>query len=114
MWKAPGRYRPERAAVNAAAHRQFDGAPANHARWRYEFDSSYALHPSLRTPPIREYAQFVAEHPEFDDEPWESRYRDDYGYHVTVADMLRQVARDEELDKSTPTRTSGAVRDFPG
>jgi hypothetical protein len=54
MWKAPGRHRPERAAVNA---------------------------------------------PEFDDEPWESRYRDDYGYHVTVADMLRQVARDEELHK---------------
>jgi hypothetical protein len=48
---------------------------------------------------MRQYAQFVAEHPEFDEQPWESRYKGDYGHHVTVGDMLRQVARDEEQHK---------------
>jgi ubiquinol oxidase len=62
-------------------------------KWSYRLNSDFEDHA------MRQYARFVAEHPEFDDEPWQSRYRDDYGYHVTVADMLRQVARDEELHK---------------
>jgi hypothetical protein len=61
--------------------------------------SSYRLNAVFEDHAMREYVQFVAEHPEFDDEPWDSAYRDDYGHHATVADMLRKVARDEELHK---------------
>ena len=64
-----------------------------HPAWSYRLNSDFEDHA------MREYARFVAEHPEFDDTPWESRYRSDYGEHVTVADMLRQIAVDEEQHK---------------
>lgn len=62
-------------------------------KWSYQLNSDFEDHA------MRQYAQFVAEHPEFDETPWESRYRGDYGFHVTVGDMLRQVAWDEEQHK---------------
>ncbi len=62
-------------------------------KWSYRLNSDFEDHA------LRQYSQFVAEHPEFDETPWESRYRGDYGYHATVGDMLRQVAWDEEQHK---------------
>jgi len=61
--------------------------------WSYRLNSDFEDHA------MRQYARFVDEHPEFEDMAWESAYRSDYGHHVTVADMLRQIARDEELHK---------------
>ncbi len=49
---------------------------------------------------MRQYARFVDEHPEFDETPWESEYRDDYGHHATVGDLLRQIAWDEGQHKN--------------
>lgn len=63
-------------------------------------DWSYRLNSDFEDHAMRQYAAFVAEHPEFDDTPWDSKYRDDYGHHATVADMLRQVALDEERHKT--------------
>lgn len=63
-------------------------------KWSYKLNSDFEDHA------MREYAIFVAEHPEFDEMPWESRYRGDYGFHTTVGDMLRQVAWDEEQHKN--------------
>lgn len=62
-------------------------------KWSYKLNSDFEDHA------MRQYALFVAEHPEFDDTPWESAYRADYGWHLTVGDMLRQVACDEEQHK---------------
>ena len=61
--------------------------------------SSYRLNSDFEDHAMRQYALFVEEHPEFDETIWESRYSDDYGRHVTVGDMLRQVALDEEQHK---------------
>lgn len=61
--------------------------------------SSYRLNSDFEDHAMRQYAKFVEEHPEFDDMPWESEYRADYGFHATIGDMLRQVARDEEQHK---------------
>ena len=62
-------------------------------KWSYQLNSDFEDHA------MRQYAEFVAEHPEFDATPWESEYRKDYGFHVTVGDMLRQIAVDEEQHK---------------
>ncbi len=64
-----------------------------HPKWSYRLNSDFEDHA------LRQYASFVEEHPEFDETPWESNYRGDYGFHATVGDMLRQVARDEEQHK---------------
>lgn len=63
-------------------------------KWSYRLNSDFEDHA------MRQYAAFVHEHPEFDEMPWHSRYRDDYGHHATVADMLRQIAVDEEQHKN--------------
>ncbi len=63
-------------------------------KWSYRLNSDFEDHA------MRQYALFVAEHPEFDETPWESKYRSDYGFHSTVGDMLRQVAWDEEQHKN--------------
>lgn len=60
---------------------------------------SYRLNADFEDHAIRQYARFVEEHPEFDETPWESSYRDDYGHHATVGDLLRQIAHDEEQHK---------------
>lgn len=62
-------------------------------------DWSYRLNVDFEDHAMRQYALFVQEHPEFEDLAWESIYRGDYGWHATVADMLRQVAFDEEQHK---------------
>lgn len=61
--------------------------------------SSYRLNSDFEDHAMGQYALFVEEHPEFDEMTWESKYRDDYGHHITVGDMLRQVALDEEQHK---------------
>lgn len=63
-------------------------------KWSYQLNSDFEDHA------LRQYSLFVAENPDFDATPWESRYRGDYGYHATVGDMLRQVAWDEEQHKT--------------
>jgi hypothetical protein len=60
---------------------------------------SYRLNRDFEDHAMRQYATFVAEHPEFDETRWESAYQDDYGHHATVGDLLRQIAVDEEVHK---------------
>lgn len=62
-------------------------------KWSYKLNSDFEDHA------LRQYSLFVEEHPEFDETPWESAYRADYGWHRTVGDMLRQIAWDEKQHK---------------
>jgi hypothetical protein len=62
-------------------------------KWSYQLNSDFEDHA------MRQYAAFVAEHPEFDNTPWESAYKNDYGQHATIGDLLRQIAHDEEQHK---------------
>ncbi len=63
-------------------------------KWSYKLNADFETHAALT------YAKFVQERPDFDETPWESKYKDDYGHHKTVGDMLRQVAWDEEQHKN--------------
>jgi len=64
-----------------------------HPKWSYRLNSDFEDHA------LRQYSLFVAEHPEFDETPWESEYKGDYGHHVAIGDLLRQIAWDEEQHK---------------
>ena len=46
-----------------------------------------------------EYALFVSEHPEFEDLPFDSAFVEDYGRFDSVADLFRQIGRDERRHK---------------
>jgi hypothetical protein len=41
------------------------------------------------------YAEFVAEHPEWDDRPFRSLAAPEYGTYDSLADVLRQIGDDE-------------------
>ena len=42
---------------------------------------------------------FVAEHPELEDVPAPGTYAAEYGHYLSVADLFRQVAQDEQMHK---------------
>jgi hypothetical protein len=46
-----------------------------------------------------EYAEFVAEHPEFEKMPFESAFVEEYGRFDSVADLFRQISYDERRHK---------------
>lgn len=62
-------------------------------RWSHELNAQFEDHAE------HEYMRYVADHPELDEEPWVSEFRDDYGHHSTVGDLLRQIALDERHHK---------------
>ena len=64
-----------------------------HPRWSYALNAQFEDHAE------HEYMQFVADHPELDDEPWESAFAEDYGDLDTVGDVLRQIGLDERHHK---------------
>ena len=62
-------------------------------------DWSYRLNADFEDHAEHEYAEFVAEHPELDDTPFESPFREEYGSFESLADMFRQVGYDERVHK---------------
>jgi len=60
---------------------------------------SYALNAEFEDHAEREYLSYVMAHPELEREAWVSAFAADYGGHRTVADVLRQIARDERAHR---------------
>jgi len=60
---------------------------------------SYRLNADFEDHAEHEYMEFVREHPELDDETWESVFKADYGSYQSVADVLRQIGLDERQHK---------------
>lgn len=60
---------------------------------------SYRLNADFEDHAEHEYMEFVAEHPELEEQPWESSFEADYGSHQSVADVLRQIGLDERRHK---------------
>jgi ubiquinol oxidase len=60
---------------------------------------SYRLNADFEDHAEHEYMEFVREHPELEDESWESVFTADYGSYQSVADMLRQIGLDERQHK---------------
>ena len=60
---------------------------------------SYALNADFEDHAEHEYMAFVRDHPELENEPFESDFKDDYGDFKSLADLLRQIALDERKHK---------------
>lgn len=60
---------------------------------------SYGLNAHFEDHAEREYMAFVAEHPEFEAQPFSNSLAADYGSYDSVADVLRQIGHDERVHK---------------
>jgi hypothetical protein len=61
--------------------------------WSYRLNADFEDHAE------HEYAFFVQEHPEWENEPFESSFAGDYAELATVADLFRQISYDERVHK---------------
>ncbi len=60
---------------------------------------SYRLNADFEDRAEHEYALLVQEHPEWETEPFESAFADDYSRLDSVADLFRQISYDERTHK---------------
>jgi hypothetical protein len=61
--------------------------------WSYRLNADFGDHVE------HEYATLVTEHPEWDDEPFDSEFATDYAQLATVGDLFRQISYDERVHK---------------
>ena len=61
--------------------------------WSYRLNADFEDHAE------HEYMAFAAEHPEWDAEPFDSAFAQDYGRFACVADLFRQIGYDERVHK---------------
>ena len=61
--------------------------------WSYRLNADFEDHAE------HEYMTLVAEHPEWDSEPFESAFAADYAQLSSVADLFRQIGYDERVHK---------------
>ncbi len=60
---------------------------------------SYALNADFEDHAEHEYMEFVREHPEFEEEPFESDFKKDYGDFKNLTDLFRRIGLDERMHK---------------
>ena len=61
--------------------------------WSYRLNADFEDHAE------HEYATLVTEHPDWEDEPFESAFGKSYAPLATVADLFRQISYDERVHK---------------
>jgi len=64
-----------------------------HPAWSYRLNADFEDHAE------HEYATLVTEHPEWENEPFESAFAENYAPVATVADLFRQISYDERVHK---------------
>lgn len=72
--------------------------------WSYRLNADFEAHAE------REYMLFVQEHPELEQEPFESCFKKDYGDFPTMADVIRQIGCDERHHKEESLAKMGVAR----
>jgi len=72
--------------------------------WSYQLNADFEDHAE------HEYMQFVGEHPEFEQEPFESIVSRDYGSFASLADVVRQIGYDERMHKEESLARLAAPR----
>jgi hypothetical protein len=60
---------------------------------------SYRLHADFEDHAVHEYMALVAEHPEWENTPFESEFASDFGHFTSLADASRQIGHDELMHK---------------
>jgi len=61
--------------------------------WSYRLNADFEDHAE------HEYACLVGEHPEWESEPFDSAFADDYAHLDSLADLFRQISYDERVHK---------------
>ncbi|MEO7195737.1 MAG: alternative oxidase [Pseudonocardiaceae bacterium] len=61
--------------------------------WSYRLNADFEDHAE------HEYMTMVAEHPEWENESFESEFDDDFGHFASLADLIRQIGHDERMHK---------------
>ncbi|WP_214370560.1 alternative oxidase [Pseudonocardia sp. H11422] len=61
--------------------------------WSYRLNADFEDHAE------HEYMELVAEHPEWEQTPFESAFAADYGHFDSQADLFRQIGHDERVHK---------------
>ncbi len=62
-------------------------------KWSYRLNADFEDHAA------HEYAQLVAEHPEWESQAFVSRFEADYGSYASLADLFRQICHDEAMHR---------------
>ncbi len=75
-----------------------------HPSWSYRLNADFEDHAE------HEYMALVAEHPEWEDEPFESSFAEDYGPFQSLADLFRQIGHDERVHKQESLARMGEAR----
>lgn len=60
---------------------------------------SYGLNADFEDHAEHEYAEYVSEHPELEDRPYDGIFADEYGHFDSMADLFRQISYDERVHK---------------
>ncbi len=60
---------------------------------------SYRLNADFEDHAEHEYMQWVAEHPGWETQPFDSEFDDEYGVFESLADVFRQIGHDERVHK---------------
>lgn len=71
---------------------------------------SYRLNVDFETHAEHEYMLFAREHPELEQTPFESVFKQDYGDFPTMADVIRQIGYDERVHKNESMTKLGMAR----
>ncbi len=64
-----------------------------HPEWSYRLNADFEDHAE------HEYMQFVAEHPGWENQPFEPALVEEYGHFDSLADVFRQIGHDERVHK---------------
>lgn len=71
---------------------------------------SYALNVDFEDHAEHEYMEFVRDNSLFEQEPFESGFKNDYGNYATLADLFRRIGLDERLHKEESLARIGRAR----
>lgn len=71
---------------------------------------SYALNADFEDHATHTYLDFVADHPDLDEQAWESQFADEYGPSPTIGDLFRRIALDEAAHREESERRIHAAR----
>lgn len=71
---------------------------------------SYGLNADFEDHAEHEYMEFVRDNPSFEQEPFVSVFKNDYGDFTNLADLLRQIGVDERLHKEESIARIGRAR----
>jgi ubiquinol oxidase len=72
--------------------------------------ASYRLNAEFEDHAEHEYMEFVAEHPELEQEGYAGAFAEDYGSFATLSDLLRRIALDEREHKEESLARMGSPR----